>query len=72
MSSRQVVAKNLRMFRERLGLSQEELAHKAGVDRTYVSSLERQRYGATVDTLDKLAFAMGIKTADLLQNEIDQ
>ena len=53
MEIREVLALNLRQRRRVAKLSQEELAHRAGLDRTYVSSLERQRYAATIDVVDR-------------------
>lgn len=67
MEIREVLARNLRRLRHARGLSQEELAHRAGIDRTYVSSLERSVYAAGVDVVDKLARALGVEAADLLQ-----
>ena len=67
MASRAVLARNLRRLREARGLSQEALADLAGIDRTYVSSLERQRYSATVDMLDCLAEALNVRSAVLLE-----
>lgn len=60
-------ARNLRRHRQAAGLSQEELAHRAEVDRTYISALERSVYGATIDVVDKLANVLGIEAADLLR-----
>jgi len=42
---REVFALNLRRARNAKGLSQEELAHEADVDRSYVSAPERSKYG---------------------------
>lgn len=66
MEIREVFARNLRRYRQAAGLSQEELAHRAEVDRTYISALERSVYGATIDVVDKLATVLGIEAADLL------
>lgn len=66
MNSREVLSRNLRKLREERGWSQEELADRAKVDRTYVSSLERCRYAASVDMIDRLAEAFGIGPQDLL------
>lgn len=66
MDIREVLARNLRRYRREKGFSQEELAHRAGIDRTYVSSLERRVYAAGIDVLDRLAVALGIQAADLL------
>lgn len=45
-------------------MSQEELAHIADIDRTYVSGLERCLRNPTVDLLDKLAGVLKVKTVD--------
>jgi transcriptional regulator with XRE-family HTH domain len=47
-------------------LSQEELAHRSDIDRTYISSLERGIYAASIDVVDRLATALEIQAADLL------
>ena len=65
MDIRDVLALNLRTLRQARGMSQEELAHRAEVDRTYVSSLERSVYAAGIDVLDRLAGALGVAAADL-------
>ncbi|MDX8457863.1 helix-turn-helix domain-containing protein [Mesorhizobium humile] len=67
MEIREVFARNLRRCRQSAGLSQEELAHRAEVDRTYISALERSIYGATIDVVDKLAKVLGVEAADLLK-----
>jgi transcriptional regulator with XRE-family HTH domain len=67
MDIRQVFAINLRKLRQVKGLSQEELAHLADIDRTYVSSLERCVYSAGIDVVDKLTKAMDVEAADLLR-----
>ena len=41
------------------GLTQEELAHRAGLDRNYIGYLERGRNAPTVDTLERLAHELG-------------
>lgn len=69
MASRAVLARNLRRLREERGLSQEALADLAGIDRTYVSSLERQRYSASVDMLDRLASVLQVPVSALLKAE---
>ena len=66
MESRRILAQNLKARRTELGLSQEELAARAEIDRTYVSALEREKFAASVDVLDQLAQALGVQAADLL------
>lgn len=73
MTLRETFAANLRRYRKAVGLSQEELAHRAQIDRTYVSSLERCQYAATLDVIEKLAVELGIEPAELLASaEVDK
>lgn len=72
MEIRDVLALNLKRFRAERGLSQEELADRADVDRTYVSSLERSVYAAGIDVVDRLAKALGVTASDLLTLPGDQ
>ena len=66
MDIREVFARNLRRYRRAARLSQEELAHRSEIDRTYISSLERGVYAASIDVVDRLATALEIQAADLL------
>ena len=70
MSSRKILAHNLRLLRAARGLSQEALAGSAMLDRTYISALERQRYSVTVDRLDAIAKSLGIETHILLMTDL--
>lgn len=56
----------LRELRKQVGISQEELAHRAGLDRTYVSSCERGRRNLTLECIVKFAAALGVKPSELL------
>ncbi|ABS65833.1 MULTISPECIES: helix-turn-helix domain-containing protein [Xanthobacter] len=67
MEIREVFARNLKAARLAKGLSQEELAHRAGIDRTYISSLERSVYNASIDVVDRLACALELDAAALLK-----
>jgi transcriptional regulator with XRE-family HTH domain len=67
MDIREVFARNLRKARAAKGLSQEQLAHEAEIDRTYVSALERCVYSATIDMVDKLARVLDVEASALLQ-----
>ena len=67
MEIREVLAINLRKLRQAKGLSQEELAHRAEIDRTYISALERSVYAAGIDVVDRLARVLGVEAADLLR-----
>jgi transcriptional regulator with XRE-family HTH domain len=63
MKLREIVARNLRQIRQAQGVSQEELAHRAGLNRNYVGMLENVENSATVDTLEKLAQGLGVEPA---------
>lgn len=65
---RRTFAKNLRRTRAEKGLSQEALANAAGMDRTYVSSLEREVYSVSIDTIEKLAGVLGVAPHTLLMD----
>jgi transcriptional regulator with XRE-family HTH domain len=66
MRLRAIFAANLRRARQAAGVSQEELANLAGVDRTYVSSLERSVYAASVDVIERISEALNVEPSDLL------
>jgi transcriptional regulator with XRE-family HTH domain len=68
MRLRKLVAKNLRRLRQAKGLSQEELADLAGINRNYVGMLEREEHAATVDVLEKLAEVLGVDPVELLDS----
>lgn len=67
MEIRKTFARNLRSQRKERGLSQEELAHRVGIDRTYVSALERCIYSASIDMVAQLAEELGVDPAELLR-----
>lgn len=56
----------LRAARLEVGMSQEELAHRAGLDRTYVSSCERGNRNVSLETIVKLADALAVLPSALL------
>ena len=53
------IGAKLRAAREKLGLSQEDVAERAGVDRTYISILERGLKSPTLETMEKICAALG-------------
>ena len=69
MTLREVVARNLRRLRNARGLSQEELADRADVNRNYVGMLEREEHAATVDMIEKLAGVMGVDPVEFFRRE---
>ena len=60
MTLRETVARNLRRIRAEKGVSQEELADQADMNRNYVGMIERCENAATVDTLERFADALKV------------
>ena len=69
MSLREIVATNLRSLRHAKGMSQEELADRADINRNYVGMLEREQHSATVDMLEKLAEVLEADPAEFFRRE---
>ena len=59
----------VRQERERQGISQEELAHHAGVHRTYVGMIERAEKNVTLKSMEKIARALHMDVAELVGGE---
>jgi transcriptional regulator with XRE-family HTH domain len=55
----------IRSERTSKNLSQEELADKAGLDRTYISGIERGLRNPSLKNIHKIANALGVKTGKL-------
>jgi transcriptional regulator with XRE-family HTH domain len=60
MKLRRTVARNLRRLRKQSGLTQEELADRANLNRNYVGMIEREENSPTVDALEQLATALSV------------
>jgi transcriptional regulator with XRE-family HTH domain len=63
---RTIFADNLRRLRIKQNLTQEELAHGAGINRLYVSAIERGMHGVSIDILVNLANVLGVSPSKLL------
>ncbi len=66
MSVVTIFAQVLSEIRKEKGLSQEALAEKAGLDRTYISMLEREKRQPTLETLFKLSEALKISPVSFI------
>lgn len=66
MNLRERVANNIIDRRKSTGLSQEGLAIQAGLSRAYVGKIENARFAVTIDTIEKIAHALGVDAVDLL------
>jgi transcriptional regulator with XRE-family HTH domain len=65
MEFRDRIGTNIRKLRQLRNLSQETLSLSAGIDRGYVGRLERSEYSVSADTLEKLAFILGVDPGEL-------
>ncbi len=65
--SRQALADRVRALRAERGLSQEALAHEAGIDRTYASQIERGVGNPSLKVLCAIATALNIELDVLLR-----
>jgi transcriptional regulator with XRE-family HTH domain len=63
---RQRLANNIQRYRKKAQLSQEELAEKCGLHRTYIGSIERCERNVTLSTLELLSVSLNISITDLL------
>lgn len=64
---RKIVGANVRAHRIAKRLSQEGLADGAGLHRTYIGSVERGERNVSIDSLEKIATALGIEPHELLR-----
>ena len=65
----QDVGNRIRFLRNQMGLSQEKLALKAGIDRTYLAGIESGKRNATITSLEKIVDALEISMKDFFDFE---
>jgi transcriptional regulator with XRE-family HTH domain len=61
------MAKRIKEWRAKRGLSQRDLAEVSGVSREYIARIELGQHDPTLSTLEKLAKALGVKVRRLLE-----
>jgi transcriptional regulator with XRE-family HTH domain len=67
MDIRKRVGLNIQRLRKERGWSQEAFGDEAGIDRTYVSGVERGIRNPTITVLERFAVALGVEPAELLR-----
>jgi len=67
-----ILGRNVRRVREGLGASQEEIAFKAGLNRAYLSDVERGERNPTVRVVGRLAKALAVEPMELFRLQIDR
>jgi transcriptional regulator with XRE-family HTH domain len=65
---RAALAAQLRALRRRRKLTQAALAERAGMDRSYLSAIERGKHNVPLDTICRLAWALGLEVRELVSN----
>ncbi len=61
------IGQRLRAYRQRMGLTQEELAEKAGVHYTYIGQVERGEKNLTISSLEKISHSLDISISVLFE-----
>lgn len=61
------IGQAIRTLRAEVGLSQESLAHEAGVDRSYMGGIERGEHNLTIINLQRICAPLGVSVWELLQ-----
>jgi transcriptional regulator with XRE-family HTH domain len=61
------IGMRVKQHRDRRKLTQEALAERAGISRTYLARLETGKHDPTASVLEKLAKALGVKVGRLLE-----
>ena len=64
MDIKQAVGKRLRELRNKLGVSQEELANMAGLDRTYITSVERGKRNISIVNIEKIVKVLNVSLSE--------
>ena len=63
-----MLAKNIRRLRAARGLSQEALAHDCGINRTYLSGVERSERNVSIDNVARIARGLQVEPWRLLKD----
>jgi transcriptional regulator with XRE-family HTH domain len=66
---KKVFGKNVRKYREKRKLTQERLAELCDLHRTYIGGIERGERNVSLENIQKIAEALGIKIKELLRGE---
>lgn len=67
MDLRQLFATNLRRIRHEKGISQEALAHEAGIDRAHVSKIEREMTYVGIEIIGKFVDVLEVEPAEFFR-----
>ena len=68
--TRDRIGASIAMLRKQAGMTQEELANRAGLQRTHVGRIEAGRYAVTLETVQAIAQALGM-TVDIVDPKLE-
>ena len=68
-ATRDRIGIRIALLRKQMGLTQEELAQRAGLQRTHVSRIEAGKYAVTLETIQAIAEALGM-TVDIVDTRL--
>lgn len=66
MGSQEKIGKNIQRIRKKAGVTQEELADKAGVHVSYISRIERGVVNSSIEVIESIAKALKVKSSEIL------
>jgi len=66
---KETVGDNVRNYRTKLSWSQEKLAEKSNLHRTYIGAVERGEKNVTIVNLEKISIALGVDIKDLFETQ---
>lgn len=69
MNIREILSSNMKKYRTILNLSQEDLAFKCDLHRTYISDVERCQRNISIDNIERLAIALNTSPSNLLKED---
>jgi len=67
---REILAQNIKKYRQKLGITQSELAEQAGISANFMGMIEQKRKFAAPEILDRIATALKIETSELFIDKL--
>ena len=67
-TAKEIFAINIRRYRNKLGITQEELAERSGLHRTYIGSVERAERNISINNIERIAHGLNVSINILLDN----
>jgi transcriptional regulator with XRE-family HTH domain len=68
MNPQEIFGKRIKFYRTQNGFSQEELAFKAGLDRTYIASVENGKRNVSIQTIGKFLKALDLSFSEFFRD----